>query len=89
VPVKDSADVSMFASRDEASGRLVVVLLNRSPSTRVTANVELKGCKPVTASRFFSYTGQSLAPANATTTGTSVSAPLEPYSISVLELTTP
>lgn len=88
VPVKDSGDVSMFASRDEASGRMVVVLLNRSPSTRVTASVELQGCKPVTASRFFSYTGQSLAPGNATTAGTSVKVALEPYSISVLELTT-
>ncbi|HEX2874825.1 MAG TPA: glycoside hydrolase family 44 protein [Polyangiaceae bacterium] len=88
VPVRDSGEVSLFASRDEASGRMVVVMVNRDPSTRIKANVELSGCKPVTDSRFFTYTGQALAPARATVAGSSVLASLDPYSISVLELTT-
>lgn len=86
LPVVEGQDVSLFASRNEQSNRLVLVLINRSASTRVTAHVELRGCKRVSASRLYSYAGQALSPGVATVAGARVSTALPPYSISVLDL---
>lgn len=86
LPVVESRDVSLFASRDESGGRLVLVLINRSPTINIKAKVELKGCTSVSSSRFFTYAGQAMTLGTASASRTHVSASLAPYSISVLDL---
>ena len=90
--MKEGNAVSLFAARDAARSRLVLILINRSSSTTVAASVELKGCGPVAASRLFSYKegAEGLQPGALQSirarTGTGVSARLPSYSISVIEL---
>ena len=86
--VRELSEVSLFASRDEAGQRLVLVLVNRQPTTKQLASVSLRGCGRVTALRRFSYRegSQELEEARAELKTTSVTATLDPYSITVLEL---
>jgi len=86
LPVVEGQDVSLFASRDQQANHFVVVLINRSASARTETRVEFLGCRPISSARFFTYAGQALKPTVAAIAGTSVSVSLEPYSISVLDV---
>jgi len=88
LPTREMKQVSLFASRDPQGGRLVLVLINRQPTTKQTADVQLKGCGRVTAVRRFSYgqNSKQLDEAPAELKANSVAAVLEPYSITVLDL---
>jgi len=78
---------SLFASRDQAGTRLVMVLLNLSPDAAARATVQLDGCGPIQSQSAFTYT-----------TGATGFVPLEtgnapgvvelvaPYSITVIDL---
>ncbi len=86
--VQEADKVSLFASRDEAKTHVVLVLVNREPMATIAANVALQGCGHVTSSRLFSYgsKSKSLNPGASELTQSGVSATLEPYSFSVLDL---
>ena len=90
IPVEGRAALaSMFASRDEQGGRVVAVLLNFSPRSRLDARVELDGCGPAQGVRAFSYTGgpEGLRPLPVDgVAGAALGVAAAPYSITVLDL---
>jgi hypothetical protein len=88
LPVRESADVSVFASRDAQQSKLVVVLINRAATTKVRAALAFQGCGRKGASRLFSYGpgSKALAPAPFDETDVGIAASLEPQSIYVLEV---
>jgi hypothetical protein len=91
IPVKgDGTFTSLFASRDEKRQKLVAVLLNLAPLSRLTARLTLQGCGPVSASRGFTYPGGEAGftslPVESTNDGLSVV--VAPYTINVIDLTT-
>jgi glycosyl hydrolase family 44 len=90
VPVKgDGTFTSLFASRDEKREKLVAVLLNLSPLSRLTARLTLPGCGAVSAARGFTYTGGDAGFTNLPVESTDgVSVVVAPYSINVIDLTT-
>lgn len=90
VPAKAPEGTSVFASRDEASGKLVAVVLNFDPDQAAQAQIELKGCGTLDSVRVLGYSG---APGGFTeqTPGAkaagSLTQRLPPYSMTVLDLT--
>jgi hypothetical protein len=88
VPTQELEHVSLFASRDAESTKLVLVLINRDATTRVKARVQLEGCGDAESSRAFSYGAGSsgLAEHASKARGSEVSAQLEPFSFSVVEV---
>ena len=85
----DDERVSIFASRDIATGRLVVVLLALDPELPVAARLDASSCGRVTAERRFSYRGGPLgfAAAPVATPQTSpATLSIPPYSMTVLDL---
>lgn len=88
VPTREIEGVSLFASRDAAMSRLVLVLVNRDQSIELTARVALKGCGNALSSRMFSYAAASpgLSEGPAETHEDSVSVKLEPFSFAVIEV---
>ncbi len=91
VPVKgDGTFVSVFASRDEKREKVVAVVLNLSPLSRLTARISLDGCGTVSASRGFTYPGGEAGYSNlpVETVADGLSVVVVPYSISVIDLTT-
>ncbi len=88
LPVHEMPQVSLFASRDAAGTKLVLVLINRQSTTKQVADVLLQGCGNVTAARRFSYGvgSKELSEAASEIKPTGVAATLEPYSITVLDL---
>jgi len=88
LPVHELEQVSLFASRDASGGKLVLVLVNRQPTTQQVADVRLLGCGKVTAARRFSYGADSkeLTAGASEIKPSGVVATLEPYSITVLDL---
>jgi hypothetical protein len=91
VPVKgEGSFASLFASRDDKREKVVAVLLNLSPLSRLTARLALQGCGAVSASRGFTYPGGEAGftdtPVESTDDGLSVV--VAPYSINVIDLTT-
>jgi hypothetical protein len=91
VPVtNDGTFTSLFASRDDKREKVVAVLLNLAPLSRLTQRVKLDGCGTVSSSRGFTYPGGEAgftsAPVESTPEGVSVV--VAPYSINVIELTT-
>lgn len=89
--VTESEQVSLFASRDAAapSKRVVLVLVNRSAHTEISARISLESCGELTSSRLFSYAEHSkgLEPGTASLADGAVTATLAPYSFAVVELT--
>lgn len=89
---EETADVSIFASADEARKHLVLVLLNKNADSPIDATVDLSSCGAVTSSRMFSYAAGSKAfekqePKElAESRSGGVRAPLSPYSMTVLDL---
>jgi hypothetical protein len=91
IPVKhEGTFVSLFASRDEKREKLVGVLLNLSPLSRLTARLNLQACGTTSASRGFTYPGgqAGFTKVPVETTDEGVSLVVAPYSINVIDLTT-
>jgi hypothetical protein len=88
LPVLELPQVSLFASRSGAGDRLVLVLINRQATARQIADVQLKGCGRVMSRRGFGYhEGSPQLEAVPTALGPNgVGVTLEPYSITVLDL---
>ncbi|MBS1152696.1 MAG: Endoglucanase precursor, partial [Myxococcaceae bacterium] len=86
VPTRTSGAVSLFASRDATSSKLVLVALNTDPTTSAIGAIQLQGCGPVGVQRVYQTTfGQrGLEPVKAAKVERAV---LPPYSITVFELT--
>jgi len=82
---------SLFASKDEAGKKWVIVVLNFSSDRPHDASIELKGCVAPGALRSFVYAGgeQGFVSGEAKIEGSSIKAKLPPYSVTVLELATP
>lgn len=58
VPTRMTEDVSLFASRDPATGGMVAVLLNLNPERAIDAQIELNRCPAgTTVKRMFTYDG--------------------------------
>lgn len=90
VPAKAAEGTSVFASRDEAGGKMVAVVLNFDPDQAAQAQIQLKGCGTLDSVRVLGYSG---APGGFTeqTPGAkaagSLTQRLPPYSMTVLDLT--
>lgn len=88
---READSVSLFASRDEGSTRLVTVLVNRDPQQTANATITLDGCAHVSAYRVFRYLAGAKEleekPAGKTD-GQRIVEELPPYSITVLDLDT-
>jgi Glycoside hydrolase family 44 len=80
--------VSFFASRDASGKHLVVVALNLSPKSAVSAGLDLSSCGKTTGSRSFVYRGPpgGIAPgAEPSRAGVAPLQALPPHSITVLD----
>ena len=91
VPVKEGAKVSLFASRDVTTSKLVLVLINRNLKKTVSASLSLEGCvQPASAVRAFNYTEKlkSLTEGKAEVVKGGITTSLPPFSINVLEVST-
>jgi hypothetical protein len=94
VPTTEAEGVSVFASRDDSTSRLVVVLLNLQPETAVDAEIDVLACRGNFGRRVFDYREgmAGLTEAEKKDEGGQKSRPgllyerIEPYSIKVLEL---
>jgi len=89
VPTRMAEGVSLFAARDEASTRLVLVALNLDPHRAAKATIALEGCAALRPARAFVSTGgpEGLQPAPVPAlSARGLEQELPPYSITVLEL---
>jgi hypothetical protein len=89
-PTRVSANVSLFASRDESGSHLVAIALNFSKRDAVTARIDLASCGVVSAQQAYVYTGGSggfvAAVASDAPPGSAISQTLAPYSVTVIDL---
>jgi hypothetical protein len=86
-----AADVTFFASRDDAGSHLVTILLNESDANAVTAQLDFGSCgSQVKTTQALTYTGSSrgfMAAQPATSPSPNkLNQVLPPYSITVLDL---
>jgi len=90
VPSSSPSGTSLYASRDAAGKKWVLVALNFSADRPFDASIELQGCNSPGALKSFVYAGgdAGFVPGDAKIEGTSLKAKLLPYSITVMELTT-
>ncbi|MBS2019480.1 MAG: glycosyl hydrolase [Deltaproteobacteria bacterium] len=88
VPSSSPAGTSIYASRDEAGKKWVIVALNFSADRPTDANIELKGCTPPGSLKSFLYTGaeSGFIPGEIKLEGNALKGKLPPYSITVIEL---
>lgn len=88
VATREMDNVSLFASRDSAMTRLVLVLVNRDQTQKVTGRVAFQGCGEAVSSRLFSYGADSkgLVQQPSEVTEGLVPVSLEPFSFAVLEV---
>lgn len=91
VPTTSPSGVSLFASRDEAGKKWVLVALNFSADRPFDASIALNGCAQPSGVKSFVYTGgeQGFVAGDAKVEGTSLKAKLPTTSITVVELTMP
>ncbi len=91
VPSSSPSGTSLYASRDEAGKKWVLIALNFSADRPHDANIELKGCVSPGGLKSFVFTGaaQGFLPGDAKIEGNALKMKLPPYSISVFELVTP
>ena len=91
VPSSSPSGTSLYASRDEAGKKWVLIALNFSADRPHDANIELKGCVSPGGLKSFVFTGaaQGFLPGDAKIEGNALKMKLPPYSISVFELATP
>ena len=90
VPSSSPSGTSLYASRDEAGKKWVIVALNFSSDRPHDASIDLKGCTSPGAVKSFVYTGgeQGFVGGDVKLEGTSLKTKLAPYSITVIELAT-
>ncbi|HVY25550.1 MAG TPA: glycoside hydrolase family 44 protein [Polyangiaceae bacterium] len=91
VPTSVLQQGSVFASRDEASQRFVLVAVNLDAEYGMSVQLDVSSCGALTQQRVFSYSGgeQGIVPdTSATTAGGRTGVVLQPYSIAVIELAT-
>jgi hypothetical protein len=91
VPSSSPSGVSLYASRDEAGKKWVLVALNFSQDRPFDATIALNGCTAPSATKSFVYTGGETGFTNGSpkVEGSNLKASLPPLSITVVELTTP
>jgi Glycoside hydrolase family 44 len=91
VPSSSPSGTSLYASRDEAGKKWVLIALNFSPDRPHEASIELKGCVSPTGLKSFVFTGDATGflAGDAKLEGSALKVKLPPYSISVFELATP
>jgi Glycoside hydrolase family 44 len=89
VATREMENVSLFASRDGETKRVVLVVVNRDPTAKVTSRIGFQGCGNAIASRLFSYGPDSKALAHQPSQVVEGSIPisLEPFSFAVLDVT--
>jgi hypothetical protein len=85
VPTHGTATVSLFASRDNANGKMVVLALNTDPARAATGAISLDGCAAVASQRVFqtTFSPRGLEPVMNAKVDKVL---LPPYSITVFEL---
>ena len=92
VPATAADGTSIFASRDPASGAMVLILLNLAADEPRDAEIALSGCPACTPSRIFQLDAQAPKLRELVTAGAhapgggSVRATMPPYSLTVIEL---
>jgi hypothetical protein len=88
LPTREIEGVSLFASRDAQASRLVLVLVNRDQTLKVTGRIALQACGSAVSSRMFSYAAgsKSLTEAPSQIAENAVIVTLEPFSFAVLEV---
>lgn len=88
VPSSSPAGTSLYASRDAAGKKWVLVLLNFSADRPYDASVALEGCTPPAGVKSFLYTGaeSGFVPGEVKLEGNALKGKLPPYSITVVEL---
>ncbi len=91
VPSSSPLGTSVFASRDEAGKKWVLVALNFKADRAEDAHIELSGCGEAAKVRSFVYTGedQGFVGGEASVKGGTLSLNLPPTSISVVEWSMP
>jgi hypothetical protein len=90
LPTKELPALSLFASRDDANSKLVLVAINKDPTFAVTAQIQLPACGEVTGQRTFEYgahTPKLVAGAAAVVSPTGITHTIPPFSVAVVELT--
>jgi len=87
MPVRMATDVSLFASRDASSHRIVAIALNLDPASAAHAKIDLGGCPPIASRRMFSYSaGSDSIGAVGPPTSEPLDVVLPPYSINVFDV---
>lgn len=88
VATREMEGVSLFASRDGGMTRLVLVLVNRDQSLKVTSHIALQGCGQAVSTRLFSYAADSkgLTEGPSVLANNAIDVTLEPFSLAVLEV---
>jgi len=88
VPSSSPSGTSLYASRDEAGKKWVLVALNFGADRPFDASIEMKGCTPPSNVRSFVYTGaeSGFTPGDIKLEGASLKGKLPPYSVTVIEL---
>ncbi len=91
VPTSSPSGTSVYASKDEAGKKWVVVALNFSADRPADASITLDGCATPASVKSFLYTGgdQGFVAGTIASAGTKLTGKLPPYSITVIEATMP
>ena len=91
VPTSSPIGTSVYASRDAAGKKWVIVALNFSADRPESASIDLKGCSVPSSVKSFVYTGaeSGFVAGDAKMNGQKLEMKLQPYSINVFELVAP
>ena len=85
LPTEEAPDVSLFASRDDPSTKVVAIVVNRDPAHTASAKIELRGCGHVHAERVFQYGAGAQGLTESGPGGSPDRVVLPPYSMGVVE----
>ena len=87
----EASQVSLFASRDEASSKLVAVLVNRDPLVAANVRIALDGCAQPRSYRVFRFVAGAdglVSQPPGPLERNRLSETLPPYSLTVLDVVT-
>jgi hypothetical protein len=88
---RESETVSLFASRDATSSKIVALLVNRDPKQAANAHLKLDGCAKITSHRVFRFVSGSsglLSQPPGQVEEQEIVETLPPYSFTVLDIDT-
>lgn len=90
LPTRETEDLSLFASRDESSSRIVAIVVNRNSDSTMNAQIDLENCRQFSPRRVFSYGARSrvLTPESlgeSPPAGPGLERLIAPYSLQVIE----